>query len=124
MHAGADWRDTRGRKELVGFQTGVRESAQSWPMNHKKLRRLYRVERLQVRRRGGGKRALGTRTPMTIPRAPISAGVWTSYPMGWPMAAASASWRSSTTSRGSAWRELPIPRCLVFGSCANSIPSS
>jgi putative transposase len=30
-------------------------------MNHKKLRRLYRDERLQVRRRGGRKRALGTR---------------------------------------------------------------
>ena len=28
-------------------------------MNHKKLRRLYREERLQVRRRGGRKRALG-----------------------------------------------------------------
>ena len=31
-------------------------------MNHKKLRRLYREERLQVRRRGGRKRSLGTRT--------------------------------------------------------------
>jgi putative transposase len=29
-------------------------------MNHKKLRRLYREERPQVRRRGGRKRALGT----------------------------------------------------------------
>jgi HTH-like domain len=33
-------------------------------MNHKKLRRLYREEGLQVRRRGGRKRALGTRAPM------------------------------------------------------------
>ena len=39
-------------------------------MNHKKLRRLYREERLQVRRRGGRKRALGTRAPMTIPQGP------------------------------------------------------
>jgi len=30
-------------------------------MNHKKLYRLYREERLMVRRRGGRKRALGTR---------------------------------------------------------------
>jgi putative transposase len=37
-------------------------------MNHKKLRRLYREERLQVRRRGGRKRALGTRAPMAIPQ--------------------------------------------------------
>jgi putative transposase len=29
-------------------------------MNHKKFRRLYREERLQVRRRGGRKRAIGT----------------------------------------------------------------
>jgi putative transposase len=39
-------------------------------MNHKKLRRLYAEERLQVRRRGGRKRALGTRAPMALPQAP------------------------------------------------------
>jgi len=39
-------------------------------MNHKRLRRLYAEERLQVRRRGGRKRALGTRVPMTIPQGP------------------------------------------------------
>ena len=39
-------------------------------MNHKKLRRLYREERLQVRHRGGRKRALGTRAPMTLPQGP------------------------------------------------------
>lgn len=39
-------------------------------INHKKLRRLYAEERLQVRRRGGRKRALGTRAPMEIPHAP------------------------------------------------------
>jgi putative transposase len=39
-------------------------------INHKKLRRLYREERLQVRRRGGRKRALGTRAPMTLLQGP------------------------------------------------------
>src|SRR5215475_7383451 len=39
-------------------------------MNHKKLRRLYAEERLQVRRRGGRKRALGTRAPMALPQGP------------------------------------------------------
>jgi transposase InsO family protein len=39
-------------------------------MNHKKLRRLYTEERLQVRRRGGRKRALGTRAPLTLPQGP------------------------------------------------------
>jgi putative transposase len=37
-------------------------------LNHKKLFRLYREERLTVRRRGGRKRALGTRAPMTLPQ--------------------------------------------------------
>ena len=32
--------------------------------NHKRLFRLYRKERLMVRRRGGRKRALGTRAPL------------------------------------------------------------
>ncbi len=36
-------------------------------LNHKKLYRLYREERLMVRRRGGRKRALGSRTPMMVP---------------------------------------------------------
>lgn len=37
-------------------------------VNHKKLYRIYREERLTVRRRGGRKRALGTRAPMAIPQ--------------------------------------------------------
>lgn len=39
-------------------------------VNHKKLFRLYREERLAVRRRGGRKRAIGTRAPMTVPMVP------------------------------------------------------
>jgi putative transposase len=39
-------------------------------MNQKKLRRLYAQERLQVRRRGGRKRATGTRAPLALPMAP------------------------------------------------------
>lgn len=39
-------------------------------MNHKKLRRIYAEEKLQVRRRGGRKRALGTRKPMVLPDGP------------------------------------------------------
>lgn len=35
-------------------------------LNHKKLRRLYRKERLQVRRRGGRKPALSTRAPLAL----------------------------------------------------------
>lgn len=36
----------------------------------KKLRRLYREEKLTVRKRGGRKRALGTRRPLALPSRP------------------------------------------------------
>jgi putative transposase len=39
-------------------------------MNHKKFRRLYREECLQVRRRSGRKRALGTRASLALPDGP------------------------------------------------------
>jgi putative transposase len=39
-------------------------------VNHKRLFRLYREERLMVRQRGGRKRALGTRMPMMLPDGP------------------------------------------------------
>ncbi|WP_439402321.1 IS3 family transposase [Bradyrhizobium sp. DASA03068] len=43
---------------------------EGFAINHKKLFRLYREEKLVVRRRGGRKRAIGTRAPMTVPMAP------------------------------------------------------
>jgi putative transposase len=39
-------------------------------VNHKRLFRIYREERLTVRRRGGRKRAIGTRAPILIPLRP------------------------------------------------------
>ena len=39
-------------------------------VNHKRLLRIYREEKLAVRRRGGRKRAIGTRAPMLVPFAP------------------------------------------------------
>ena len=38
-------------------------------MNRKKLYRIYREEKLMVRRRGRRKRALGTRAPLALPDA-------------------------------------------------------
>ena len=43
---------------------------QGWLVNQKKVRRLYAEEKLQVKRRGGRKRALGTRRPMLVPDRP------------------------------------------------------
>ena len=38
-------------------------------LNHKRLLRIYREERLGVRKRSGRKRALGTRSPIALPEA-------------------------------------------------------
>ena len=43
-------------------------------LNHKKLRRIYAEERLQVRKRGGRKRALGTRAPLLLPESALVLG--------------------------------------------------
>jgi len=43
---------------------------EGFAVNPKRLFRLYREERLTVRRRGGRKRALGTRAPMLVPQLP------------------------------------------------------
>ncbi len=40
---------------------------EGWQVNWKKLYRLYREYGLNVRKRGGRKRAVGIRTPMAIP---------------------------------------------------------
>jgi hypothetical protein len=55
-------------------------------MNLKKVYRLYREERLTVRKRDGRKRALGTRAPIAIP---ICAGLSTSCRTRWPAAGVS-----------------------------------
>ncbi|RWO92492.1 IS3 family transposase [Mesorhizobium sp.] len=43
---------------------------EGYVVNHKRLFRLYREEKLAVRRRGGRKRAIGTRAPMLVPLRP------------------------------------------------------
>nr|WP_132003799.1 IS3 family transposase [Camelimonas lactis] len=43
---------------------------EGFEINHKRLFRIYREERLGARRRGGRKRAIGTRAPMQTPLLP------------------------------------------------------
>jgi putative transposase len=43
---------------------------EGFTVNHKRLFRIYREEHLMVRKRGGRKRALGTRAPMAVPGMP------------------------------------------------------
>ena len=55
------------RRRFGYRRIGVMLERQGILMNHKKLLRLYREEKLQVRKRGGRKRALGTRRPLVLP---------------------------------------------------------
>jgi putative transposase len=68
----ADLRDAMkkvaGERRRFGYRRiHLMLERQGITMNQKKLRRLYREEKLQVRKRGGRKRALGTRRPMLLP---------------------------------------------------------
>jgi putative transposase len=73
-----DDRDLRGRMKGIAHERrrfGYRRvhillKREGYIVNHKKLFRLYREEKLAVRRRGFRKRAIGTRAPMAIPLAP------------------------------------------------------
>ncbi len=64
----ASWRRNAAGSAIAVWATCWRGRA-STP-NHKKLLRIYREEGLRVRRRGGRKRALGTRRPMVLPDGP------------------------------------------------------
>lgn len=43
---------------------------EGWAVNRKRVQRIYREERLMVRKRGGRKRALGVRAPIPAPDRP------------------------------------------------------
>lgn len=70
--------DTEVRRRLVELSAQRRRfgyrrlhillKREGWDLNWKKLYRIYKEERLTVRKRGGRKRALGTRAPMAIPQ--------------------------------------------------------
>jgi putative transposase len=77
--AGATELDMR-RYRIVGWRVDARGTSSSrlhvllpregHAINKKRVQRLYREERLTVRRRGGRKRAVGTRRPIATPLAP------------------------------------------------------
>jgi putative transposase len=89
-------------------------------INRKRLFRIYREERLMVRRRGGRNRALGMRVPMPVPLAPNDR---------WSLDFVSDQFicgrrfriLASTTARGNAWRRSPTLRSRAYGSPASSI---
>jgi putative transposase len=65
----AKLRDLASQRRRFGYRRlGLMLKRQGIKLSPKKLYRLYREERLTVRKRGGRKRALGTRAPMMIPQ--------------------------------------------------------
>ncbi len=64
-------RELAGERRRFGYRRlGYLLAREGLTPNHKKLLRIYREDDLKVSRRGGRKRALGTRAPMTMPQGP------------------------------------------------------
>ena len=64
-------REIAGERRRFGYRRiGLMLEREGIHLNHKKLYRIYKEERLTVRKRGGRKRAVGTRRPMLIPAEP------------------------------------------------------
>jgi putative transposase len=62
-------RELASQRRRFGYRRlGLLLAREGIRLNRKKLYRLYREERLAVRKRGGRKRALGTRAPMALPQ--------------------------------------------------------
>jgi putative transposase len=62
-------RELASQRRRFGYRRlGLMLKRQGIKLSPKKLYRLYKEERLTVRKRGGRKRALGTRAPMAVPQ--------------------------------------------------------
>jgi putative transposase len=65
----AKLKELASQRRRFGYRRlGLLLARQGLKLNAKKLYRLYKEERLSVRKRGGRKRALGTRAPMAVPQ--------------------------------------------------------
>ncbi len=91
--------------------------------NHKKLFRLYREEKLAVRRRGGCKRAIGTRAPLLVPLRADERWLLDFVSGTLTDGRRSASLRSSTTARANARHRSSTTRARANASPANSTSS-
>src|SRR3982074_3454189 len=60
----------RGRRRFGYRRLLIFLRREGFAVNHKRLFRIYREERLMVRKRGGRKRALRMRAPMPVPLVP------------------------------------------------------
>jgi putative transposase len=78
-------RELASQRRRFGYRRlGLMLKRQGVKLNHKKLYRLYKEERLTVRKRGGRKRALSAHGhPWPYRRVVICAGRSTSWPTRW-----------------------------------------
>lgn len=105
-------KELSGERRRLGYRRLHRLlGREGWQVNWKKIYRIYREEGLTVRKRGGRKRAIGTRAPMAIPRGRTNDGPWTLSQTAFQMGAGSVSCASSMTSAGNAWPAWSTPRC-------------
>jgi len=66
---GSKLRELASQRRRFGYRRlGPLLARQGIKLNHKKLYRLCKEKRLSTRKRGGRKRALGTRVPMAVPQ--------------------------------------------------------
>ncbi|PXW75284.1 helix-turn-helix protein, partial [Ruegeria sp. P4] len=64
-------KELSGERRRIGYRRlHLLLGREGWQVNWKKIYRIYREEGLTVRKRGGRKRAIGTRAPMAIPQGP------------------------------------------------------
>lgn len=65
----AKLKELAAQRRRFGYRRlGLLRARQGIKLNRKKLYRIYKEERLTVRKRGGRKRALDTRAPMAVPQ--------------------------------------------------------
>ncbi|MGQ8631330.1 IS3 family transposase [Agrobacterium sp. DKPNP3] len=93
-------------------------------VNHKKLFRLYREEKLTVRKRGGWKRAIGTPAPILVPKTATDRLSLDFVSDQLTMAAGSGCQRSSMIALENAWATPPIHRSRPYGWLVSWIGSS
>ena len=119
------WHQLAQERRRFGYRRiGVMLERQGIHMNHKKLLRLYREEKLQVRKRGGRKRALGTRRPMVLPSRINERWSLDFVSDVSRMAAGSVYSPSLMIIAASVWRLLLTHRYLALVSLASLISSS
>ena len=111
------------RRRFGYRRIGVMLERQGIHMNHKKLLRLYREEKLQVRKRGGRKRALGTRRPMVLPSRINERWSLDFVSDAFTDAVGSAFWLLLMITAVSVWRLWLIPHYLAPVSHASLMPS-